>query len=317
MSDIIGRNIPGVIDSILTDYEQGRSIDKLDVFSQPDRKLVTELTLKLIRVIFPGFYKDQAYRIYNVKNNLSLVVEDIAFRLNKQIAVALRYNLPEAEKNEGIEERSQRITLDFLRGIPRIRDYIETDVQATLDGDPAAYSEDEIIFSYPGIRAITIHRLAHALHLLGVPVIPRIMSEYAHSRTGIDIHPGAVIGRHFFIDHGTGIVIGETTVIGDHVKIYQGVTLGALSTKGGRQLKNRKRHPTIKDNVTIYSGASILGGDTVIGEGAIIGGNVFITKSVAPGTQVSVKNQELRYDEGKNMVEKSDLDNEGAWFYVI
>ncbi|MBR2216145.1 MAG: serine acetyltransferase [Selenomonadaceae bacterium] len=317
MSDIIGRNIPGVIDSILTDYEQGRSIDKLDVFSQPDRKLVTELTLKLIRVIFPGFYKDQAYRIYNVKNNLSLVVEDIAFRLNKQIAVALRYNLPEAEKNEGIEERSQRITLDFLRGIPRIRDYIETDVQATLDGDPAAYSEDEIIFSYPGIRAITIHRLAHALHLLGVPVIPRIMSEYAHSRTGIDIHPGAEIGRHFFIDHGTGIVIGETTVIGDHVKIYQGVTLGALSTKGGRQLKNRKRHPTIKDNVTIYSGASILGGDTVIGEGAIIGGNVFITKSVAPGTQVSVKNQELRYDEGKNMVEKSDLDNEGAWFYVI
>ena len=317
MTDIIGRDITGVITNILTDYEGCRSIDKLDVFSQPDRQLVTELTLKLLRVIFPGFYKDKSYRIYNVKNNLSLVIEDIAFRLNKQIAVALRYNLPTEENVEGIEERSQRITLDFLQRIPCIRDFIETDVQATLDGDPAAYSEDEIIFSYPGIRAITIHRLAHELHRLGVPVLPRIMSEYAHSQTGIDIHPGAQIGRYFFIDHGTGIVIGETTIIGNHVKIYQGVTLGALSTKGGRQLRNHKRHPTIENNVTIYSGASILGGDTVIGEGAIIGGNVFITKSVAPGTQVSVKNQELRYDAGKDKMEKADLDNEGAWFYVI
>ena len=317
MANIIKRGIEGAIQNILSDYEKGRNIDKLDAFRQPDRRLITELTEKLFRVVFPGFFRDKSYRVYNVKNSLSLAVEDIAYLLNKQIAIALKYNSNASADEKTVEEQAERITLEFFNGIPKIREYIETDVQATMDGDPAAYSEDEIISSYPGIHAITIHRLAHSLSELNVPVLPRIMSEFAHSRTGIDIHPGAKIGKYFFIDHGTGIVIGETTVIGDNVKIYQGVTLGALSTQGGRRLQNVKRHPTIEDNVTIYSGASILGGKTVIGKGAVIGGNVFITKSVAPYTRISVKNQELRYDKERNIMNAKDFDEDSAWFYVI
>ena len=170
-----------------------------------------------------------------------------------------------------------------MKRIPKIREYINTDVEATFEGDPASTGTDEIIFSYPGLYAIFVFRVAHELHQLEVPLIPRMMTEYAHSLTGIDIHPGATIGKYFFIDHGTGIVIGETTLIGEHVKIYQGVTLGALSTRGGQRLRGSRRHPTIEDNVTIYSNASILGGDTVIGRGVTIGGNAFITKSVYKG----------------------------------
>jgi serine O-acetyltransferase len=172
---------------------------------------------------------------------------------------------------------------------------VHLDLQAAYDGDPAAKDMAEIIFAYPGLFAITVYRLAHELYLLDVPMLPRIMTEYAHSITGIDIHPGATIGEYFFIDHGTGIVIGETTVIGNNVKVYQGVTLGALSTRGGQKLRGKRRHPTIENNVTIYAGASILGGETVVGEGCVIGSNAFITESVAPGTTVTIKNQELQY----------------------
>jgi serine O-acetyltransferase len=190
------------------------------------------------------------------------------------------------------------------------------DVSAAYDGDPAAYSRDEIISSYPGIYAIMVYRLAHALHELAVPLIPRIMTEHAHSVTGIDIHPGACIGRHFFIDHGTGIVIGETTVIGNYVKIYQGVTLGGLSTRGGQVLKGVKRHPTIEDHVTIYSGASILGGNTVIGEGVVIGSNAFVTKSVPEKTKVSVRNPELQFKSDEKDV-KEELNQNEFWDWVI
>ena len=172
---------------------------------------------------------------------------------------------------------------------------LETDIEAAYEGDPAAESKDEIIFSYPGLYAISVYRIAHELTKLKVPMIPRIMTEYAHGLTGIDIHPGATIGNYFFIDHGTGIVIGETTEIGEHVKIYQGVTLGGLSTSGGQKLRGIKRHPTIGNNVTIYSGASILGGDTVIGDDVVVGGNTFIVNSVEKGTRVSAKKQELKY----------------------
>ena len=167
-------------------------------------------------------------------------------------------------------------------------------MEAAYEGDPAAYSTDEIVYCYPGMFAITVYRLAHILYTMGVPLLPRIMTEHAHSVTGIDINPGATIGKYFFIDHGTGIVIGETTVIGDHVKIYQGVTLGALTTRGGQSLRGKRRHPTIEDNVTIYAGASILGGATVIGRDSVIGSNVFITSSIPPCTTVSVKSQELQ-----------------------
>ncbi|MBR2275904.1 MAG: serine acetyltransferase, partial [Lachnospiraceae bacterium] len=173
--------------------------------------------------------------------------------------------------------------------------------------------------SYPGVYAVFVYRIAHELHVLGVPIIPRMMTEYAHGVTGIDIHPGATIGRHFFIDHGTGVVIGETTIIGEHVKLYQGVTLGGLSTRGGQALRNKRRHPTIGDNVTIYSGASILGGDTVVGKDAVIGGNAFITSSVPDGARISVRNQEFRYgmDNGdEKVIESRDFDGDG-WFYII
>ena len=266
----------------------------------------------------PIFVKDTHYRIYDIGKNLSLVIEDIAFRLNKQIAIALRYGEhPDEEKLEATRQEAQKITLAFLRRIPEIREYLATDVEAFYDGDPAAESIDEIIFAYPGLYAVTIYRYAHVLYEMKVPLIPRIMTELAHSKTGIDINPGAKIGKYFMIDHGTGIVVGETTEIGEHVKIYQGVTLGALSTSGGRKLFNKKRHPTIEDYVTIYSGASILGGDTVIGRGAVIGGNVFLTKSIAPDTKVSVKNQELRYNQGRREIQEVEADPDAAWFYVI
>ncbi|MBR1738170.1 MAG: serine acetyltransferase, partial [Firmicutes bacterium] len=199
------------------------------------------------------------------------------------------------------------------------RNLFETDLQAAYDGDPSAESFNEIIYAFPGVYAVMINRIAHELYELHVPLIPRIMTEYAHNITGIDIHPGVKIGKYFFIDHGTGIVIGETTVIGNNVKIYQGVTLGALSTRGGQKLKGIKRHPTIGNNVTIYSGAAVLGGETVIGDNVVIGSNTFITKSIDEGTKVSIKNQELRYSQGKENKEQisKDLVQEEFWCYVI
>ena len=248
-----------------------------------------------------------------------MILEDVIFKLIRQISIVLRYDEKYVNLSENeINENAERITFEFLDKIPKIRSYIETDVQAAYDGDPAAYNKDEIIYSYPGLYAILVNRLAHELFLLGVPLIPRVMTEHAHSKTGIDIHPGATIGKYFFIDHGTGIVIGETTVIGDNVKVYQGVTLGALSTRGGQSLRNKKRHPTIEDNVTIYSGASILGGETVVGKNAVIGGNAFITRSIPEGAKVSIKNQELRYYfDSQISIQKEEVDPDESWFYII
>ena len=187
-----------------------------------------------------------------------------------------------------IDRQAQEMTVRFLEKIPDVRALLATDLQAFYDGDPAATSLDEIIIAYPGLLAITVNRLAHELFLLKVPLIPRIMTEYAHGRTGIDIHPGATIGKYFFIDHGTGIVVGETTIIGDRVKLYQGVTLGALSTRDGHHSQPGKRHPTVEDDVTIYSGATILGGNTTIGRGSVVGGNAFLTSSVQKDTRVVI-----------------------------
>ena len=279
----IEQQIEGFVDSILEDYLQGRDIDRIAPFRHPDKDVVIDIIDKQRRIVFPGFFLENPYRIYNAKHNHSMPIEDVMFNLNQQIALVLR----DAEK-------SQEICLAFFRSIPKVRALVQTDLQAAYEGDPAASGKEEIVYSYPGLFAITVYRLAHVLQELGVPMIPRIMTEYAHSVTGIDIHPGATIGQHFFIDHGTGIVGGETTVIGNGVKIYQGVTLGALSTRGGQSLRGKRRHPTIEDNVTIYAGASILGGDTVIGRDSVIGSNAFITGSVAPNTTVTIKNQELQ-----------------------
>ena len=314
--DAFEARIQALADTILADYGNDRVIDRLEMFTQPDRRIIEELIGKLLRLVFPGYYRDYTYRIYNPKNNLSALIEDVAFHLNRQIGIALRGSEPVSPQEA--ERRAEDITAAFLEKLPGIRAYTETDLQAAYDGDPAAKNKAEVIIAYPGLYAITVNRLAHALYQLNVPLIPRIMTEFAHSRTGIDIHPGAQIGRYFFIDHGTGIVVGETTVIGDYVKIYQGVTLGALSTRGGQKLRGRRRHPTIEDNVTIYAGASILGGETVIGHDSVIGSNVFITHPIAPGTRVSIRNQELLYKNGQGYVLQPEVPGDDPeWFYII
>ena len=290
------QQIEGVVDSILADYRHGRDIDQMDIFRHPDKDVVVEIIGKLRRIIFPGYFRDRNYHTYNAKHNLSMLIEDVMYNLSQQIMLVLQGGGMDGAE---AQQRAQDLCIAFFERIPQVRDLVDTDLQAAYDGDPAATGKDEVIYSYPGLLAITVYRLAHVLYELDVPMLPRMMTEQAHSRTGIDIHPGATIGRYFFIDHGTGIVIGETTVIGENVKIYQGVTLGALSTRGGQSLRGKRRHPTIEDRVTIYSGASVLGGDTVIGHDAVIGGNAFITSSIAPGTRVSVKNQELEMRPGK------------------
>ena len=282
--------IEGIVDSILEDYRQDRNIDKMDLFGQPDKAVIIDMIDKLIRIVYPGYFREKTYRIYNVRHNLSMLIEDVMYNLNKQLVVVFK-----STGMENPEQRAQEVSVRFFKAIPQVRAVVETDVQAFYEGDPAAFSIDEIIFCYPGLFAVTVYRLAHVLYSLGVPMVPRIMAEHAHSVTGIDINPGATIGNYFFIDHGTGIVVGETTVIGDHVKLYQGVTLGALTTRGGQSLRGVRRHPTIEDNVTIYAGASILGGETVIGWDSVIGSNVFITHSIPCCTTVSVKSQELQF----------------------
>lgn len=299
--------MPDLAAQLLGDYQQGRAIDRMEPLRQPDRDIIIQLIDKLRRLVLPGYFRDRAYRTYSMQHGLTALLEDVAYHLRRQISIVL------ADQDD--TSRAQQLTIAFLQKLPEIRAYVDTDLQAAFDGDPAAYSLDEIIIAYPGLFAITVNRLAHAMWTLGIPLIPRVMTEYAHSLTGIDIHPGATIGKYFFIDHGTGIVVGETTIIGDHVKLYQGVTLGALSTRGGQSLRGKRRHPTIEDGVTIYAGASILGGDTVIGRNAVIGSNVFITHSIAPDTRVSVRNQELLFKGGSVASVKETIpETDASWF---
>ena len=320
MDKIFEERLSAVTENIINSYTGHKTIDDLKAYDHPNKDSIVDIITKLKKIIFAGYFRGGDYRSYTLRNNVTMLIEDVMYKLSKQIAAVYRC-LPEysAVSEEELRVRAENVTFEFLGRIPKIREYIETDVDAAYEGDPAAFSKDEIIFSYPGIFAILVNRIAHELFLLKVPLIPRIMTEYAHNETGIDIHPGASIGKYFFIDHGTGIVIGETTEIGNNVKIYQGVTLGALSTRGGQQLKNKKRHPTIRDNVTIYSGASILGGETVVGMDVVVGGNAFITNSIPDGARVSIKNQELRYNyRSSHSEQKPDFDNtDEAWFYVI
>jgi serine O-acetyltransferase len=268
----------------------------IDAGSLPNRSKVIELVTQLRELLFPGYFGRQHLTSSTLEYHVEEQLRAIDSGLFEQARNAIRHQAT----RRGVpcldcDTSAERIVRAFLLTIPRLRAILATDVQAAFDGDPAAADFDEIIFSYPGLFAITTYRIAHELHLNKLPLIPRIMTEYAHNLTGIDIHPGASIDESFFIDHGTGVVIGETTHIGKRAKIYQGVTLGALSTRGGQSLRGAKRHPTLMDEVTVYSGASILGGETVIGEGAVIASNVFITQSVPAHTRVSGKNPELQY----------------------
>lgn len=319
MAHRLENDVNQLIEKIIVDYENGRDVDIVETFMPPNKDDIIKIIDQLRSIIFPGYYKNKNYRIYTVRNNLSMHLEDVLYNLSKQISIVLKY-LPEySEKDEkDLLYEGEKLTLRFLERLTDIRGLIQGDLQAAYDGDPAAFNKPEIIYSYPGLFAIMVNRIAHELYLLGVPLIPRIMTEYAHTQTGIDIHPGATLGKYFFIDHGTGIVIGETAVIGDNVKIYQGVTIGALSTRGGQKLHGKKRHPTIEDNVTIYAGASILGGETVIGHDSVIGGNAFITTSIPSNTRVSIKNQKLEYKQGRNgSSDASEITQSDEWYYMI
>ena len=281
-------NIDMLIDGILDSYDRYGGINRSEAENFPNRQNVITVLQDLQCLIFPGFRVEEDISPTNIRYITGTRVNNIIATLTKEIQKALVYTVSTQNGNTNNIENShcfklaEHTSLALLEELPEIKRKITLDVEAVFKGDPAAKSKEEIILSYPGLEAILIYRIANFLYTNGVPIIPRIMSEYIHGKTGIDINPVAKIGESFFIDHGTGIVIGETTVIGNNVKIYQGVTLGALSVK--KELKNKKRHPTIEDDVTIYAGATILGGETTIGRGSTIGGNTWVTHSIPAGT---------------------------------
>jgi serine O-acetyltransferase len=288
-------NLKNVVKAVVDTYRDDSGINFIDTTNLPLRDRILEILELLMEVLFPGYTGTKDV----TSSNISFVVGDILYqvqsRLTEQIERALLHQcrLKQCDSNS-CRVMAQDAAEHLLRQLPKIRSTLKTDIQAAFDGDPAASSLEEIVLSYPGLKAITTHRIAHELYLKNVPLIPRIMSEHAHHETGIDIHPGAKISERFFIDHGTGIVVGETTIIGNNVKIYQGVTLGALAPAAGQSLRGIKRHPTIEDDVTIYAAATILG-DVTIGKGAIISGNVWIKESIPPGVTVSMTSPELVY----------------------
>jgi serine O-acetyltransferase len=293
--------LPAVVQKLVQSVESQSKLQHLNRVYLPNREQIIA-SIKLLRqLLFPGYFGDQGLTSANLPFRLGEIVMELTDKLYEQVRCCLRYReqIPGAngddERCEECDAEAVKIVANFFDRIPQVREMLAADVQAAFDSDPAAQSTDETIFSYPGLFAITVQRLAHEFYNANVPLLPRIMTEYAHSLTGIDIHPGAKLGKSFFIDHGTGVVIGETTEIGENVKIYQGVTLGALAPAYGQMLRGEKRHPTIEDNVTLYSNATILGGDTVVGKGSVIGGNVFITTSVPPLNQVSAEPPKLKY----------------------
>ena len=275
----------------------------------PDRKVIIKIIENLQKVFFPAYFAGGTVSHVSAETFAEFLLGEIYTDLCEQVHLAFSNTIKDETE---LRERTSAVCDRFLCRLPQIQAMLMKDVAANFDGDPAAGSKEEVIFSYPGLYAIFVYRVAHELYESKVPLIPRIMSEYAHGATGIDINPGAQIGEYFFIDHGTGIVIGETTEIGENVKIYQGVTLGALSTRKGQQLKGVKRHPTIRDNVTIYSGTTILGGETVIGKGATIGGNAFIVNSITEGMKVSIKNPELQFSP-----DLSENNQDKYWYWMI
>ncbi|WP_165228886.1 serine O-acetyltransferase EpsC [Aquisphaera insulae] len=294
--------LPAITERIVETYEECGAIHHLGHSPLPSYREIVEILGDFREIIFPGYGRRQNLHIGNVAYHVGDIVDGLHDRLTQQIARAFRHNCRAKDLEADFEAHAQDVAVRLLEAIPELRRTLKEDALAAYDGDPAARSQDEIVFCYPGLAAISVYRLAHVLHALDVPLIPRMMTEYAHGKTGIDIHPGARIGRRFFIDHGTGVVIGETTEIGENVKIYQGVTLGALSfprdESTGEVVRGNKRHPTIEDDVVIYANATILGGDTVIGHHSIIGSSAWITRSVAPHTTVTIENPRLRYREG-------------------
>ncbi len=299
------KELPEVVEALAASFREHKTLINVGRTPLPSRDAVKRIMRRLEELIFPGYIGRQEMTEETVNYHLGSLVDELYSDIARQIFLCVRHSclisFPESECGH-CEKKAHEEAMAFLRKLPKVRELLEIDLQAAYEGDPAAKGLDEIIFSYPGMKAVTVYRLAHELFVQQVPLMPRIMTEIAHTETGIDIHPGAKIGHAFFIDHGTGVVIGETTEIGDHVKIYQGATLGALSfpkDASGKIIRDTKRHPTIEDEVTIYSGATILGGRTVVGKGSVIGGNVWLTHSVPPGTKVVVEAKDQKITNAK------------------
>lgn len=286
-----------IVEELLKSYREAGGINNIDGANYPSKRAMPDICEELLQILFPGFFEEHALCSQETEMVISDRMASLLERLRVEVRRSLRSRADDTVTEEETRTKTHTIVCDFLRDLPKVRSILSTDVQAAYDGDPAAKSIEEIILSYPCIEAIAIQRLAHVLYRAGVPLLPRMMTEWAHEKTGIDIHPGAQIGTHFFIDHGTGVVIGETCVIGKRVKLYHGVTLGARSFPKdgeGNIVKGIKRHPNVEDDVTVYPNATVLGGDTVIGEGSTIGGNVFLMKSVPPHSLVALEDQDHR-----------------------
>jgi serine O-acetyltransferase len=301
--DELNRRLPEVVDALVKSAIADPRIRHLNRVHLPSRDQIVRCIELLREILFPGYFGKQGLNSDNIAARMNELTMELTDKLYDQVRHCLRFRqqIPgedgDSQNCVDCDLKAAELVAEFFDCIPAVRALLSEDVQAAFDGDPAAHSTDETVFCYPGLYTISVQRLAHELYKMDVPLLPRIMTEHAHSLTGIDIHPGAKLGKSFFIDHGTGVVIGETTEIGSNVKVYQGVTLGALAPDFGQALRGQKRHPTIEDDVTIYAGATILGGDTVIGQGSVIGGNVFITQSVPPHNRVSAEPPKLKYRE--------------------
>lgn len=307
--------LPDIVTSIKDNYIKSELLLGQSEKPLPNRAAIIDILADLRKLLFPGYFSTEKIDANNASFYIGHQLSNLHERLKKQVALAFAYadETVISYSDTSIQEQSEHICSDFFKAIPSIQELLLLDVQAGYDGDPAADSKEQIIFSYPGFYATFVYRVAHELYKMNVPFIPRIMTEHAHGKTGIDINAGAEIGKYFFMDHGTGIVIGETTVIGNYVKLYQGVTLGALSTRGGQHLAGVRRHPTIEDNVTIYANATILGGETTIGKGSVIGGGAFITSSIPENTRVSITPPDLSIKNDKS----TSTDTANAYVYEI
>lgn len=283
------KDLTKITEQILSSYRVGGGMNNIDGSNLPSKRALATICEDLLQIVFPGFHDQEPIHSSHLRRVTTHRLYSIAERLQEQVCKSLRLGEPECPV-----AKAERLTFEFLDSVPAVRELLRTDVEAAFAGDPAAANSDEVIVAYPFVEAIAIQRLAHVLYSLEIPLLPRVMTEWAHSRSGIDIHPGAHIGSHFFIDHGTGVVIGETSVIGKHVKMYQGVSLIGRSLAGGQALRGKRRHPTVEDDCTIYAGATVMGGDTVIGRGSTLGANVFVTHSIPPRSLVFFEENSLR-----------------------
>jgi serine O-acetyltransferase len=297
-------------EQLLASYARHGGINHLDGKNLPSKRAICLITTDLLQLLFPGFFDDKQIHSSELKAETATLLDSVEERLEDEIYKSLEYRAPEGKGKKDLRPAAHETTLEFLGKLPHLREILQTDVEAAYNGDPAALSRDEVIVAYPFVESIAVQRLAHELYKKHVPLIPRIMTEWAHGRTGIDLHPGARIGSHFFIDHGTGTVMGETVEIGNHVKMYQGVGLVARSLASGQQLHGKKRHPTVEDHVTIYANATIVGGETVIGAGSTIGANVFLMQSVPPNSLV------LQEDVNVKILNKADREKMAVDFQI-